>query len=135
MTGCIQLGHHKAIGHGIIVCVIKGLPIQVFMEFFDYHPFEGEKFQLVCGVKGFSLGEAPTSIGYYCVCAIFVGLVENSSKSRPTSISVKLEMLGEICLSKKRYSGTQSLQVIEGLLAPVLPLNGSLFLATVFTQS
>ena len=105
------------------------------MEFFDYHPLEGEKFQLVCWLVGFSLGEAPTSIGYYHVCVIFMGLIENSSQMRPTSISVELERLGEICINKNRSSGTQSLQVIKGLLAPVIPLSGSLFLASIFTQS
>ena len=105
------------------------------MEFFDYHSLEGKKFQLVCGVMGFSLGQAATSIGYCCICAIFVGLVEGSSQARPTSMSVELERLGEICINKNRYGGTQSLWVIKGLLVPVVPLNGGLFLATIFTQS
>ena len=104
------------------------------MEFFDSCPLEGEKFQLVCWVVGLSLGQAPTGIGYYSVCAILVGLVENSSQTRPTGISVELERLGEICIGKNRHSGTQSFQVIKGLLAPAIPLNGYLLLARIFPQ-
>ena len=66
-------------------------PYKYFVEFFNYCPLEGEKFQLVCGVVGFSLGQAPTHIGYYSICAILAGLVENRSNARPTSISVQLE--------------------------------------------
>ena len=98
------------------------------MELFNYHPLEGKIFQLVCRVMAFGLGQAPTSISYYCAYAIFMGLVENSSQARLTSISVELERLGEIGISKNRCSGTQSLQIIKGLLAPVVPLNGSLVL-------
>ena len=60
------------------------------MVFFDYCPLEGNKFQLVYGVMGFGPGQAPPSIDYYCICAIFMGLVEDSSQARPTSISVEL---------------------------------------------
>ena len=98
------------------------------MECFDYHPLEGIKFQLVCRVVGFSLSQAPTSIGYYCICAIFMGLVKNSSQTRTTSISVELERLGEICISKNRCGGTQTLQIIKGLLAPVIPKMAAFFL-------
>ena len=82
---------------------------------------------------GLSLAQAPTCIGYYSVYAILMALVENSSQTRPTGISVELERSGEICVGKNRCSGTQSLQVIKGLLAHAVPLNGSLFLASVFT--
>ena len=82
---------------------------------------------------GFGLGQAPTSIGYYCICAIFMGLVEDNSQARPTGISMELERLGEVHISKKRCGSTHSLQAIKGLLAPVVPLNGSLFLASIFT--
>ena len=61
------------------------------MEHFEYHPFEGKKFQLMCRAMGFGLGQAPTSIGYYSICAILMGLVENSSQTRPTGISVEFE--------------------------------------------
>ena len=129
MTGCVQLGHHKDVGQGTIVSVhIESQPIQVFMEFFNYHPHEGKTFKLVCWVMEFSLCQTPTSISSYCICAIFVDLVEDSSQARPTGISVELERLDEVCISKNRCSGTQSLQVINGLLAPVIPLNGSLFM-------
>ena len=67
------------------------------MEFLDYCPLEGKKYKLVCGLMEFGLGPAPSSIGYYCACAIFVGLVEDGSQARPTSISVELERLGEVC--------------------------------------
>ena len=94
MTGCIQLGHHKDIDQRIIICVhIECQPVQVFVEFFNYHPLEGEKLQLVCRLMGLSLGQAPTSISYYCVCAIFVGLVDDRSQARPTGISVELKGL------------------------------------------
>ena len=99
MIGCIQLGCCKHVGQGIVVCIyIKGQPIQIFMEFFDYHPLEGEKFQLVCRVVGLSLAQAPTGIGYYSICAILTGLVENSSQTRPMGISVELEMSDEVCI-------------------------------------
>ena len=105
------------------------------MEFFNYCLLEGKKFQRVHRVVGFGLGQAPTSIGYYCIHAIFAGLVEDSSQARPTGISVDLKRLGEVHISKNRCSGTQPLQVIKGLLTPVIPLNGSLFLASILTQS
>ena len=107
-------------------------PYKYFVEFCDYCPLEGKKFQLV---MGFSLGQAPTSISYYCIHAIFAGLVEDSSQARPTNISVELERLGEVHISKNSCGGKQSLQVNKGLLAPVIPLNGSLLLASIFTQS
>ena len=103
------------------------------MEFFHYCPLEGEKFQLVCMVMGFSLAQASTGIGYYSVCAILMGLVENNSQIRATGISVKLEWFGEICICKNRCSGTEPLQFIEGLSALAVPLDGSLFLAHIFT--
>ena len=79
------------------------------MELFNYHPLEGKKLQLVHGVMGFILGQAPPRVGYYCICAIFMGLVEDSSQARPTSIGVELKRLGEVCISKNRYGGTQPL--------------------------
>ena len=88
------------------------------MEFFNYHPLKGEKFQLVHQIVGLSLAQVPTGIGYYSICAILVGLVENSSQTRMTGIHVELERSGEICVGKNRCHGLQSFQVIEGLLAP-----------------
>ena len=38
------------------------------MEFFDYCPLEGKKFQFVCRVVGLSLAQAPTGIGHKCLC-------------------------------------------------------------------
>ena len=104
MTGCIQLGCCKQVGQGIIVCIhIKINPYNNH-GIFDYHPLEGEELQLVCWVVGLSLVQAPTAIGYYSICAIPVGLVENSSQTRPTGISMELEMSGEICIGKNRQS-------------------------------
>ena len=77
------------------------------MELFNYHPLEGKKFQLVHWVMGFSLAQASTGIGYYSICAILVGLVEDCSQTRTTGISVKLEWFGEICMCKNRCHGTE----------------------------
>ena len=109
MTGNIQLGCCKDISLRVVFSInTEGQPIQEVMEFFDYHPLEGKKFQLVCEVVGFSPGQAPTGIGYYSVCAILMDLVQHSSHARPTGISVELERLGEICIGKNMHSGTQS---------------------------
>ena len=105
------------------------------MEFFNYCPLEDKKLQFVCWVVGLRLAHAPTGIGYYRIYAILMGLVKNSSQTRPTGISVELERLGEICIGKNRHGGTQSFQVFEGLLASAVPLDGSLFLASILTQS
>ena len=82
---------------------------------------------------GFGLCQAPTSIGYDCIHTILTGLVEDSSQVRPTSIGVELKRHGEVHLGKDRRSGAQPFQVIKGLLAPVLPPNGSLFLVSILT--
>ena len=42
--------------------------------------------------------------------------------------------MGEIHIGKDRCSGAQSPQVIKGLLAPVTPPDGSLFLASILNQ-
>ena len=116
MTGCIQLGSCKHVGQGIIVHVdIKGWPIQVFMEFWGYCPLEGKK--LVCWVVGLSLAQAPTGIGYYSICAILTGLVENSSQTRPTGISVELEWSGEICIGMVAHSLFRSSEACWHLLS------------------
>ena len=134
MTGCIQLGCSKHVCERVVVSVhIEGQCIQVLMEFLDHCPFEGEKLQLVCWVVGFSLAQASTGMGYYCFSAILSGLIEDSSHTSATIISMKLEWLGEVCICKNRCHGTESLQVIEGLLTPTVPLNGSLLLAWIFT--
>ena len=83
-------------------------------------------------VMGFSLAQASFGIGYHSICAILVGLVEDCSQTRTTGINVKLEWLGEICICKNRYHGTESLQFIKGLLTPAVPLDGSFFLAHIF---
>ena len=79
------------------------------MELSNYLPLEGEKFQLVCWVVGLSLAQAPTGIGYNSICAILMGLMENSSQTRSTGISVELERLGEIHIGKNRCGGAHYL--------------------------
>ena len=103
------------------------------MDLLDHRPFEGKKCQLVCWVVGFGLAQASTGIGYYCFSAILSGLIEDSSQTSATSISMKLEWLGEVCICKNRCCGTEYLQVIKGLLTPTVPLNGILLLACIFT--
>ena len=87
----------------------------------------------MCRVVGFSLVQASTGISYYSICAILTGLVEDSSQTRATGIRVKFEQFGEIYICKNRCSATESLQFTEGLLTLAVPLDGSLFLACVFT--
>ena len=58
---------------------IEGRPIQVFMEFLNHCPCEGEKLQLVSWVMGLSLAQASTGIDYDSFSAILPGLVEDSS--------------------------------------------------------
>ena len=77
------------------------------MKHFDYSPHEGKKFQFLGRVMGFSLCQAPTSIGYDCISTILTGLVENSSQARPTSISMELERMGKVHVGKDRCGGTQ----------------------------
>ena len=57
------------------------------MEFLNYSPFKGEKFQFMGQVVGFCLCQAPTSIGYDCIHTILMALIEE----RPTSIGVELK--------------------------------------------
>ena len=103
------------------------------MKLFNYCPLEGQKFQLVGVVMRFGLCQAPTSIGYDCIHTVLMGLVEDSSQARSTSISMELERLGDVHIGKDRCSGAQPFQVIKGLLELVIPPNGSLFLASVLT--
>ena len=63
------------------------------MEFLDHCPLEGEKLQLVSWVMGLSLVQAPTGIGYDCFGTILSYLVEDSSQTSATGISMKLEWL------------------------------------------
>ena len=134
MTGCIQLGCGQYICERIIICIyIEGQPIQVFVEFLDHCPLEGEKLQLVCWVMGFSLVQASTGIGYNCFSAILSCLVEDSSQTSATGISMKLEWLRKIGICKNRCCGTECFQVIKGLLTPAVPPNGSLLLARILT--
>ena len=112
---------------------IEGWPIQVFVEFLDHCPLEGKKLQLVSQVVGPSLAQAPTGIGYDTFGAILPGLVEDSSQAHATGISVKLEGVRKIGICKYRHCGREFLQVIKGLLTPAVPLDGSLFLACIFS--
>ena len=94
MAGCIQLGCGQYICERIIIGInVKGRPLQILVEFLDHYPLEGKKLQLVSWVMGFSLVQAPTGIGYNCFGAILSCLVEDSSQTSVTSISMKLEWL------------------------------------------
>ena len=119
-----SLGSHarpEHISEWIVVCeYIKGWPIQVLMEFLYHGPLEGEKLQLVCSVVGFSLGQASTGICYDCFSAILLSLIEDSPQTSATCISVKLECLSKIGIHKDRCHGTESLQVIKGLLSQLM---------------
>ena len=83
-------------------------------------------------VVGFGLCQAPSSINYDCIHTILTGLIEDtprpdpqasvwSLKGRVKSVQAKIGMM------------VQSFQVIKGLLTPVTPLDGSLFLASILT--
>ena len=52
---------------------IEGRPIQVFMEFLDHCPLEGEKLQLVSWIVGLSFAQASTGIGYDSFGAVLPG--------------------------------------------------------------
>ena len=104
------------------------------MELLNYNPPKGKKFQFTGGVMGFSLCQAPTRIGYDCIHSILMGLVEDIPQARPTSIGIELKMPGEICVGKDRHHGAQSFHVIKGQLAPVIPLDGDIFLANTLIQ-
>ena len=78
------------------------------MEFLNHGPLQGKKLQLVCWVVGYGLAQASTGIGYYCFSAILSCLIEDSSQTSATHISVELEWLGEICICKNRCCGTVS---------------------------
>ena len=103
------------------------------MEFLGHCSLEVTKVQLVCWVMGFRLAQALTGVDYESICAILMGPVENCSQTRTAGISVKLEWFGEICICEDRCHGTESLQVIKGLLTPTVPLDGSFLLAWIFT--
>ena len=103
------------------------------MELLNYSPLKGEKFQFMSRLMGFGICQAPTSIGYDCIHTMLRGLVEDSPQARPTSIGIELKSLCEICIGKDRCSGAQSFQVIKGMLAPVVPSDGGLFLASILT--
>ena len=132
VAGCVQLCCHEHICHGFVVSIhIEVWPIQALMKSLNHCPLEGKKLQ--CWVVGFGLAQASTGIGYYCFGAILSGLIEDSSQTSATSISVELEWLSEICICKNKCHGTESLQVIKGLMTLAVPLDGSLFLPCIFT--
>ena len=83
-------------------------------------------------VAGFSLCQAPTSIGFDCIHTILMVLIEGSTKARPTSIGVELKRL-----VKSTYARIgavmQFFQIIKGLLAPATLPDGSLFPASILT--
>ena len=91
------------------------------MKLFNHSPLEGKKFQVVGRVMGFSLCQAPTTVGYDCIHTILVGLVEHGSQAKPTSISVELKRLGEIHVSKDRHSGNSLFKSSKACWLPVIP--------------
>ena len=94
MACCIQLGCGQYISEQIVIGIyIEGRPIQVLMEFLDHCPLKGKELQLKSWVMGFSLVQVPTGIGYDCFSAILSCLVEDSSQTSATGISMKLEWL------------------------------------------
>ena len=101
------------------------------MELLNYSPLKGKKFQFMGQIMGFGLCQAQTSVGYDCIHAILVGLIEDGPQARPTIIGVELKRPCEICIGKDRCGVAQSFQVIKGLLAPVTPPGGGLFLASI----
>ena len=60
------------------------------MQFFNYSPLKGMKFQFMDQVMGFGHWQVPTSIDYDCICTILVGLVEDGPQARPTGIGMEL---------------------------------------------
>ena len=99
------------------------------MEFLNQGPFKGKKLQFMGGVVGLSLCQTPTGIGFESISPIIPSLIE----ARPTSISMELER-HQIGIGKYRYHSAQTLQAAEWLLAPVIPGDGCLLLACVFTE-
>ena len=65
------------------------------MEFPNYSPFEGEKFQLVDRVVKFGLCQTPTGIGNDSIHTIITSLVQHSLQTRPASISIEFKRPGK----------------------------------------
>ena len=103
------------------------------MEFLDHGPCKGKKLQFVGGVMTFMLCSTPTSVGVDDIHTIIRILIEDSLQASSISISMEFERSGEIDIGKNRCCGAQALQVIKGLLTPVIPCNSHLFLACSFT--
>ena len=103
------------------------------MEHLNYSPLKSKNFQFMGRVMGFGLCQAPTSIGSDCIHTILAGLVEDDPRPDTTSVSMELKRPGEIHIDKDRHGGAQFFQVIKGLLRPVLPPDGGLFLASILT--
>ena len=60
-------------------------------------------------------------------------MVEDSPQARPTSVTMELKKSHEISIGKNRHCGAQVLQVIKGLLTPVIPCDSHFLLACIFT--
>ena len=102
------------------------------MEFLDCSPLEGETLQFVGRIVRFSLCQTPTGIGDDGISTTVRSLVEDSSKTRPKSISMEFKRSGEIGIGKNRCHGVQVLQVIKGLLRPVIPHDSHFLLVCIF---
>ena len=65
------------------------------MEFLNHSSFEGEKFQLMGRVMGFSLCQTPTDIGYDSIHPIVTSLIEESPQATPASVNMELKKASE----------------------------------------
>ena len=75
--------------------------IKITHEISPSQPLKGKKFQLVGRVMRLGLCQAPAGIGDDTICTIITSLVEHSTQTRPTGISMKLKWPGEVCVGKK----------------------------------
>ena len=103
------------------------------MEVLNHSPLMGEKLQYMGGVVGVSLCQAPTGVGNDSFGSIIKSLVEDCHQARLTSIGVEFKRPLKISIGKNRDHGTQMLQVIKLLLAPVIQGNCHLLLSHILT--
>ena len=84
-------------------------------------------------IVGFSLCQTPTGMCYDSIGPFIASLIEDSSLARPASIGMELEKPHKFSTGKNRHHSAQMLQVIEQLLATVIPGDGFFLLAYIFT--
>ena len=112
---------------------IKSQSIKVFIELLDHSPLKGEKLQFVAGIMGLSLCQTATGIGDDSIGPIMMSLVEDSPQARPTCIAVQFKRLSKISIGKNGCCGAQTLQVVEGLPAPVVQSDAHPQFACIFS--